>query len=98
LLDLCVQRGLPVIQSYGMTETASQVVTLSFADALRKPGSAGKPLLPNDLRIERNNAPAPPGAIGEILVRGPSVMHGYINQPEATTAALRDGWLYTGDL
>jgi O-succinylbenzoic acid--CoA ligase len=98
LLERCVRSHLPVIQTYGLTETASQVVTLAPADALRKVGSAGKPLLPNELRIERDHAPAPPGAAGEILVRGPSVTVGYVNQPEETERALRDGWFHTGDV
>src|SRR5690606_1073203 len=51
LLEECHRRGLPVVQTYGLTETASQVVTLAPDDALRKIGSAGKPLLPNELRI-----------------------------------------------
>jgi O-succinylbenzoic acid--CoA ligase len=98
LLERCVRSHLPVIQTYGLTETASQAVTLAPADALRKVGSAGKPLLPNELRIERDNAPAPPGTAGEILVRGPSVTVGYVNQPAETRRALRDGWLRTGDV
>jgi O-succinylbenzoic acid--CoA ligase len=94
LLEVCAARGVPVVQTYGLTETASQVATLSPADALRKLGSAGQPLLPTELRI----AAAGEDAVGEILVRGPTVMRGYINRPEATAQALRDGWLYTGDL
>ncbi len=98
LLEACAARGIPIVQTYGMTETASQVATLAPADALRKLGSAGMPLLPTELRIERDGAPAPPGAVGEIVVRSPTVMQGYINQPEATAAALAGGWLHTGDL
>ncbi len=94
LLDACAKHGVPVVQTYGLTETASQVATLAPADALRKLGSAGQPLLPTELRI----ASAGSGDIGEILVRGPTVMRGYINRPEETALALRDGWLYTGDL
>src|SRR6185369_4261384 len=92
LLEVCAARGVPVVQTYGLSETASQVATLAPADALRKLGSAGKPLLPTELRIDRA------GAVGEIVVRGPTVMAGYINRPDATAAALRDGWLHTGDL
>ena len=98
LLAACAARGVPVVQTYGLTEAASQVATLAPADALRKLGSAGTPLLPTMLRIERDQAPAPAGTVGEIVVRGPTVMRGYINQPAATAAALRDGWLHTGDL
>jgi O-succinylbenzoic acid--CoA ligase len=98
LLDACAQRGVPVVQTYGMTETASQLATLSPADALRKLGSAGKPLLPMELRIDRDGAAAQVGEVGEILVRGPTVMAGYANNPRATAQALRDGWLHTGDL
>jgi len=98
LLHECAQLGLPVVQTYGLTETASQVVTLAPADALRKLGSAGKPLLPVDLRVEHEGRPAAPGQAGEIVLRGPNVMAGYLNQPEATAHALRGGWLHTGDL
>ncbi|KAB8141646.1 o-succinylbenzoate--CoA ligase [Chloroflexia bacterium SDU3-3] len=98
LLERCAALGIPAIQSYGMTETASQVVTLAFADALRKLGSSGKPLLPNQIRIEAERKEARPGEIGEILISGPSLMRGYINRPDATASALRDGWLHSGDL
>jgi o-succinylbenzoate---CoA ligase len=94
LLEACAARGVPVVQTYGLTEAASQVATLAPADALRKLGSAGQPLLPNQLRI----ASATMGEVGEILVRGPTVMHSYINRPEQTALTLRDGWLHTGDL
>lgn len=95
LLEECVARGVPVVQTYGLTEAASQVATLAPGEALRKLGSAGKPLLPNELRIAGGGAP---GSVGEILVRGPSVMIGYVNSIEASAAALREGWLHTGDL
>lgn len=98
LLQACAERNLPVILTYGMTETASQLATLAPADALRKLGSAGRPLLTNEVRIEHDGRPAQPGQVGEIVVRGPSVTPGYHNRPEATAAAIRDGWLYTGDL
>jgi O-succinylbenzoic acid--CoA ligase len=98
LLEACAARGVPVVQTYGLTETASQVATLAPADALCKLGSAGKPLLPTELRIERDGAPAGAGEVGEIVVRGPTVMRGYAGRPAATAEVLRDGWLRTGDL
>jgi len=77
LLQTAVARDVPVVQTYGLTETASQVATLAPEDALAKLGSAGKPLLPMELRIERDGASVPPGEIGEIVVRGPTVSPGY---------------------
>lgn len=98
LLEACRQRGVPVVQTYGLTETASQVATLPPADALRKFGSSGKPLLPTELRIFQDGPEAGPGQVGEIVVRGPTVTPGYVNRDEATFRALRGGWLRTGDL
>jgi O-succinylbenzoic acid--CoA ligase len=72
-----------VVQTYGLTETASQVVTLAPEDAIVKLGSAGKPLMGSQIRISSD---------GEIWVRGPSVSPGYLHQPP------RNGWLQTGDL
>lgn len=98
LLERCAGQRVPVVQTYGLTEAASQVATLAPADAHRKLGSAGQPLLSTELRIERDGGPAPLGTVGEILVRGPSVTIGYFHRPEDTARALRDGWLHTGDL
>jgi O-succinylbenzoic acid--CoA ligase len=99
LLEECARRGLPVVQTYGLTETGSQVATLAPRDALAKLGSAGKPLYPNQVRIlDANGNDAPPGEAGEIVVRGPVVTKGYADRPEETARALRDGWLHTGDL
>jgi O-succinylbenzoic acid--CoA ligase len=83
LLERATAAGVPVVQTYGLTETASQVATLPPEDALRKLGSAGKPLMGSEIRV---------GADGEICVRGPSVSPGYVNHSP------RDGWLHTGDL
>ncbi len=95
LLDACAERGVPAVQTYGLTEAASQVATLAPAEVLRKVGSAGRPLFPTELRIEGASAP---GASGEILVRGPTVSPGYWRDPHKTNESLRDGWLHTGDL
>ncbi len=94
LLERAKEKGIPVFQSYGMTETTSQIVTLSAGDALDKLGSAGKPLLPAQLKI---NNPGSDG-VGEIVVKGPMVTPGYYKNPEANEKSFKDGWLYTGDL
>jgi O-succinylbenzoic acid--CoA ligase len=83
LLERAIAAGLPVVQTYGLTETASQVVTLAPEDAIRKVGSAGKPLMGSQVRIDVD---------GEICVRGPTVSPGYLNEPR------REAWLRTGDL
>ena len=93
LLEKCVEKNVPLIQSYGMTETCSQIVTLSNADAVRKIGSAGKPLMPAELKIDANK-----NEIGEILVKGPMVIERYFNNSHATTKSFKDGWFKTGDL
>jgi O-succinylbenzoic acid--CoA ligase len=98
LLKACAARGVPVVQTYGLTEAASQVATLSPADVLRKLGSAGKPLFPTEIRIERDGEVAAPGDAGEILVRGATVSAGYWQQPEKTAETFRGGWLHTGDI
>ncbi|WP_042222752.1 o-succinylbenzoate--CoA ligase [Oceanobacillus manasiensis] len=88
------EKQIPVFQSFGMTETASQIVTLSEKDALQKIGSAGKPLSPAQLKI---NQPDSEG-VGEIFVKGPMVTAGYFQNEEATSKAIQHGWLATGDL
>ena len=98
LLEAARDRGVPVLQTYGLTETASQVATLAPEDALRKLGSAGLPLSSSTVRIEIDGRAAEPGEIGEICVAGPTVCAGYLHRPDATAQAIRDGWLHTGDL
>ena len=85
LLEAAARLGAPVVQTYGLTEAASQVATLAPEDALRKLGSAGKPLFPMQLRIQDE----------EILVRGPTVSPGYVGSPALRSS---DDWLRTGDL
>jgi O-succinylbenzoic acid--CoA ligase len=98
LLEDCVRRNIPVVQTYGLTEACSQAVTLAPADALRKLGSAGRPLLPVQLGILHNGQPASPYEPDEIFLKGPTITPGYIGRPEATAAAFSDGWFATGDI
>jgi len=85
LLERALAARAPVVQTYGLTETSSQIVTLAPEDAVRKVGSAGKPLMGSQIRIE---------ADGEICVRGPSVSPGYLHRSPRPPG----GWLRTGDL
>lgn len=98
LLELCRDKNIPVYQTYGMTETASQMATLAPEYSVTKLGSAGKPLFPVQLRIETEGRTARPYEAGEIVVKGPNVTKGYLHRPEATEKAIRDGWFYTGDI
>lgn len=98
LLETCIEKDIPVYQTYGMTETASQVVTLSPEYSITKLGSAGKPLFQVQLYIEKNGKKAKPNEVGEIVVKGPNVTRGYFNRPDATNSTIINGWLHTGDM
>ncbi len=90
--------AVPLLQGYGLSE-ASPVVALNPIHAPSTPGSIGRPIPEVEITI-RDDAghELPDGQVGELCVRGGNVMLGYWNQPEATATALRDGWLYTGDI
>lgn len=98
ILEVCVKKGIPVYQTYGMTETASQIVTLSPEYCLKKLGSAGKPLFQCEVRIENSGQSCAPNEEGEIVVKGPNVTEGYWKREEETNKSFVDGWFYTGDL
>lgn len=91
ILEACKAKRIPVFQTYGMTETASQIVTLAPEDSLRKLGSAGKPLFPCAVKIDGADE-------GEILVSGPNVTPGYLNRPDVNEQAFQNGWFRTGDI
>lgn len=99
LLDAYLDRGVPVVQVYGTTETAPIAIHQRIEDAWSSAGSTGKPALYCDARIvDADGADVPSGGRGEILVRGPNVMTGYWRNGAATAEALRDGWFHTGDV
>ena len=87
-----------VLEGYGLSET-SPVASFSRLDAERKPGSIGTPIPGVQMRVvdDKGNE-VPHGETGEIVIRGPNVMKRYWQRPEATAAAIRDGWFHTGDL
>jgi fatty-acyl-CoA synthase len=100
LLETWKERGVEIVQGYGLTEAAPNVLCLPPEDASRKLGSAGKPYPHVDvaLRDPETRAMLEGVATGELVVRGPNVFPGYWRNPEATAAAFADGWLLTGDI
>lgn len=98
LITAWAAKGAPLAQAYGMTETAPAVLALDPADAMRKIGSAGKPLLYTRTKVMSGaGEPVAPGETGELWVSGPNVTPGYWNKPEETAAAFEGDWLMTGD-
>ena len=84
---------------YGCTEASPSITILNAKDSLRKDMSVGKALPFLEVRVvDENDRPLLPGKVGELICRGPNVMQGYHEDPEGTREAIRNGWLYTGDL
>lgn len=84
---------------YGLTETSSMVSLNVGRDYVERPLSAGLPLPICDLRVlDDNGHELPRGEVGELCIRGPNVVRGYWNKPEATAASFPDGWFRTGDI
>jgi fatty-acyl-CoA synthase len=89
LLEVWAARGVAIVQGYGLTEAAPNVLCLAPEDARRKAGYAGKPYPYVSCDLSEQ---------GELLVRGPNVFAGYWRNEEATAGAFDDGWLLTGDV
>jgi malonyl-CoA/methylmalonyl-CoA synthetase len=91
--------GAPVVERYGLTETLMNCATRAYGD--RRPGWVGPPLPGVEVHlIAEDGTEVPPdeATIGDVLVRGPNLFLGYLNRPDATEAAMTDGWFRTGDL
>ena len=99
LIRAYLERGVTLLQGYGLSEAGPLALLLDAGQALEKIGSAGKPPLLVDVRITgAAGADVAPGETGELLVRGPNVMAGYRDRPAETRQALIEGgWLRTGD-
>jgi long-chain acyl-CoA synthetase len=90
--------GCTVLEGYGLSET-SPVASFNHPGRERKPGSIGTPIRDVRMRVVDNaEHEVPQGDVGEIVIRGPNVMKGYWQRPDATAEAVRDGWFHTGDL
>jgi long-chain acyl-CoA synthetase len=87
-----------ILEGYGLSET-SPAVTFNHPTAERRPGSIGTPIAGVQVRlVDEGGNPVPAGTAGELQVKGPNVMKGYWNLPDATKESIRDGWFATGDI
>jgi len=90
--------GVPVLEGYGLTE-ASPLTHFNVLNHPPRKGSIGVPVIETDCKIcDEDGNEVAPGEVGELCIRGPQVMKGYWNKPEETANAIRDGWLWTGDM
>lgn len=92
--------GCQLTEGYGMTES-SPVLTVNPVDDTMRIGTIGMPVPSTEVRIVDDNGntlPPGPDHVGEIVARGPQIMKGYWQRPEATAETVKDGWLYTGDM
>ncbi len=92
--------GGKLVEGYGLSET-SPVTHANPVYGKRKPGSIGLPMPDTEFKIvdvETGDKEMPVGEAGEICLRGPQVMEGYLNMPDETAQSIRNGWFYTGDI
>jgi acyl-CoA synthetase (AMP-forming)/AMP-acid ligase II len=90
--------GIPLIEGYGLSE-GSCASTVNPLDGERKPGTVGLPVPGQTVRIvDTAGHPVTDGEAGEVVIKGPNVMRGYLNRPEETAKTVVDGWLHTGDV
>jgi oxalate---CoA ligase len=97
MTDLEATFGVPVIESYGMTEAAHQMASNPLPPRQRFPGSVGVAAGPEVAIMDEDGALLPQGALGEVVIRGRNVTDGYENNPKANASAFTNGWFRTGD-
>jgi len=99
LVEQYHEQGIVLQQGFGMSEAAPSIATLPKENALAKAGSIGRPLFHMQVRIaDAQGAELPRDQVGELLLKGPNIMQGYWNRPEANQEAFGGGWFHTGDL
>ncbi len=90
---------VPLLEGYGLTESSPVVSINPMEKGRNKPGTVGLPLPGTEVKVVDDEGKILPcGKPGELAVKGPSVMQGYLNRPEDTAKTIKDGWLYTGDI
>jgi acyl-CoA synthetase (AMP-forming)/AMP-acid ligase II len=95
--DLEAAFGAPVVEAYGMTEAAHQMASNPLPPAQRLPGSVGHGTGVTVSIIDAEGRHLPAGQHGEVVIKGPNVVQGYENNPEANASSFVDGWFRTGD-
>ena len=95
--DLATMFSAPVLESYGMTEASHQMCSNPLPPRAQKPGLVGLPAGPDVAIMDDDGGIMPRGEIGEVVIRGPNVTHGYEANPEANAKAFTNGWFRTGD-
>ncbi|KER09570.1 MAG: AMP-dependent synthetase [[Candidatus Thermochlorobacteriaceae] bacterium GBChlB] len=99
VIDAWQKRGIPIRQGFGMTEAGPNLFSLHQDDAVRKIGSIGVPNFYVNVRlVDESGNDVPSGNVGELIFGGDVVTPGYWNNPTETAKAIKDGWLYSGDL
>jgi acyl-CoA synthetase (AMP-forming)/AMP-acid ligase II len=88
---------VPLLEAYGMTEASHQMASNPLPPARRLPGSVGVPTGTEIRVVDGEGGDLPAGSAGEVVIRGPGVTPGYLNNPAANAEAFRDGWFRTGD-
>ena len=89
--------GAPVIEAYGMTEAAHQMASNPLPPGSRRPGTVGRATGVDIAVLDLDGSCLPAGEVGELVIKGPTVMSGYVDNPEANAGAYVDGWFRTGD-
>jgi O-succinylbenzoate-CoA ligase len=99
LIEAYAARGIEIHQVYGLTESCGPACLIDAENALAKVGSTGKAFFHTDVRVvDESGRDCAAGTAGEVWVRGPHVMTGYWNRPDATAETIVGGWLRTGDV
>lgn len=97
LIERCEEAGVPVFPTYGTTETASQITTATPAEAFARPETVGRPIEGTDVTVRDGGTSCAPGDVGELVVSGPTVTPGYLDERQ-TAEAFEDDGFHTGDL
>ena len=99
LIESYAKLGIEIHQVYGLTESCGPACLIGPDDALAKAGSTGKAFFHTDVRVVNEKLEEiQPGEQGEVIIRGPHIMKGYWNRPEATAETIKNGWLHSGDV